>query len=453
MSPTVSSRVLIVDDSNTVRRVVERTLARAGYDVVIAVDGRQGIEHAQRYVPDLVLVDLTMPGVDGQEFCRMMRGIANLKDVPVVLMSARAERLDEQTMATTGAIDAIKKPFGPEALLAVTAHALTREPSGASTEVDLPAPDFVTEVVDPDAERLMAARALTERLAVAIGPALRGADMCEARDEDIAMAIRDGLEWEQLFSLVTRLTDLLPGATGEASFEGRLDHVSLGEILQMVQHQRQTGVLTVEYDERAVQICLSEGMVDIAIARASEPEFRLGRYLLEEGLIEREDLELLLKRRAGSRRLLGAQLVKLGYINADDVRRALVRQTSELTYEALRWQSGRYRFAKYARRPEAEDAKLGLPIASVLMEGLRRVDEWRLIEEQVENFAMVLRVDRGALEAADRDRMRADERRVLDAVDSERTVRDIIEHTAMSSFDVCKVLFQLMTSGLIKKAR
>ena len=128
----MSRRVLVVDDSTTVRRVVERTLAQAGFDVVLAADGREGLERASATVPDLVLVDFVMPHMNGFQLCQALRSIDNLAAVPIVLMSAKADRIGDGFLAQTGALDAISKPFSPEALLAVTTHALARAAAGSA---------------------------------------------------------------------------------------------------------------------------------------------------------------------------------------------------------------------------------------------------------------------------------------------------------------------------------
>jgi hypothetical protein len=249
---------------------------------------------------------------------------------------------------------------------------------------------------------------------------------------------------------------MVPGLRGEAALEGRIEHVPLGEVLQMLQHLRQTGVLEVRRghspgEERTISICMSQGSIDLALGRAQDQEFLLGRYLLEEDLMEAEDLErLLASRTPGPRTLLGTRLVKLGYLSREDLQRALVRQTSELAYEALRWKQGVYRFVRFATRPEATQARLGLPIGSILMEGLRRVDEWRLIEEQIRSWDAVLRPDRDAIAGVDLERFSREERLVLEAVDGERSVRGIVEKVGMGSFEVAKILFQLLTSRLIR---
>ncbi|HBQ15851.1 MAG TPA: hypothetical protein DEF51_33555 [Myxococcales bacterium] len=263
-------------------------------------------------------------------------------------------------------------------------------------------------------------------------------------------------KWEPsaLFERVAELAKLVPGRDGDVALHGLIEHVALGEILQVLTHTRQTGVLQIEKvpsaTGRSVALCLKDGAVQLALGRTGEQEFRLGRYLLKEGLIDREDLDRLLERRGDGRALLGTKLVKLGYISAEELRHVLVQQTSELLYDALRWPRGHYRFVRFARRPEAEDADLGLPLAAILMEGLRRVDEWRLIEEQIRDFDAVPRRDEEALRTVDIERLSADERLVLDAVDGTRSVRDIIALTRLGSFDASKILFTMLSSRLLR---
>src|SRR5690606_4160127 len=158
-----------------------------------------------------------------------------------------------------------------------------------------------------------------ERLSAAIAGAL---------DEATARAVTDALgvalEPAAIFALADELAAMVPGREGAVSFEGELEHVPLGEVLQLLTHQRQTGILEIEKHRsrsgRAVAVCMKEGRVDLALGRVEEQEFRLGRYLMREGLIEREDLERILEGRAqpGARRLLGAQLVKLGYVSSEE---------------------------------------------------------------------------------------------------------------------------------------
>jgi CheY-like chemotaxis protein len=456
----MSQRVLVVDDSPTVRRVVSRTLAQAGYTVTLAADGREALEHLAVETPALVLVDFVMPTMNGLRFVQALRQIRNLQNVPVVLMSAKADKIGEGFLAQTAALDAITKPFSPEALLAVTGNAIARGAAATASESGeaLPAPRVGSD--PPPGEQIeqppnevaeTAASSIAEQLTrfVAEGADANSAAALEAR---LARASSG-----ELFALARSIAALVPGSEGEGALEGRLEHVPLGDVLQVLTQQRQTGVVEIAKQPsrrgRTISVCLRDGSVQLALATEAEAEFQLGRYFVREGLVDREDLERIGRQRGHRRGLLGAHLLRLGYISPDDLQRALIQQTSELIYEALRWRRGRYRFVRFASRPEADEAHLGLPIASILMEGLRRVDEWRLIEEQIPSFDAVPRRDAEALRSVDVMRLSPDERGVLESVDGERTVREIVEQVRMSSFDAAKVVFQLVTSRLLRMPR
>ncbi len=432
------ARVLVVDAIESTRRLVRRHLEAAGHEANEAASTDEALELALRFVPQLVLAEAA--GIEIERLARTLRGTENLKDVPLVLVTALPSDRAAAMGATIGALDVLGKPFAPEALVAVVAHAL--EPKREPAE-------------DPFAEARAATDADRERRANDVwdelGRFLGALEPAVLRD-DVAWASRRPTP-----SAVLTLSEELGrhAAGGEVALRGRLEHVALGEVLQMLQHLAHTGVLHVEAEDtessgpRAVQICLRDGRVDLALARGVAPEFLLGRYLVAEGAVEPSDLERLVKR-GGADARLGQRMVKLGYIAREDLDRALARQTNELVYEALRWPRGRFAFFRYATRPEADEARLAMPVTAILMEGLRRVDEWRLIAEQVTSFDLVPEIDRRALGEEQRARMSAEERAVLDAIDGRRDVRTLVEVTRLGSFDVCKILYQLLSARLVR---
>lgn len=427
----MSGRVLVVDPSETVRRVVRRTLEEVGHTVEEAPDPSEGLALAQRFAPTLVLLDpdASEGALDAAGLCKALASISNLRDTPVLLLTAADSRA---ALERTGAGDALRKPFGRDALLTAVAHALTpKDDTGAfeaiGPEDTNPAADAIrTHLADWLAE-------LVPEAAAALGGAL------------------EALSPATLFAKVEELGRRLPDhpEEGELSFHGRLEHVGLGDVLQILQHQGQTGVLVVRsVDGKAISLCLTRGTVDLVLARGTPVDLRLGRYLIAEGLLDEDELAPLLARPGQG--LLGRRLMRLGSLSKEELDRALARQSSELVYEALRWPRGTFSFSRFAVRPEAEEAKLGLPMTSILMEGLRRVDEWRLIEEQIDSFDRVPVIDVDVVRETPRERMKADERTVLDAVDGRRTVRELIAHTHLGAFEVCKVLYQLLGSRLIR---
>jgi hypothetical protein len=118
----------------------------------------------------------------------------------------------------------------------------------------------------------------------------------------------------------------------------------------------------------------------------------------------------------------------------------------------LRWQAGRFEFKHGATSTLAERARLAMPVASVVMEGFRRVDEWRVIEARLGSFDQVLLPDPASVDSMGGEKALArSERAVLEAIDGERTVREVIIASHLSSFDACRILFQLIEARLVRR--
>ena len=132
--------VLVVDDDSDIRGLVRELLERAGHDVLDAPDGNEGLRLFYARQPDLVILDVSMPGLEGWDVLERMR---ELSDVPVVMLTARAEELDKVRGLRAGADDYITKPFGRQELLARVDAALRRTPSGGESQ-DTYADGFVS---------------------------------------------------------------------------------------------------------------------------------------------------------------------------------------------------------------------------------------------------------------------------------------------------------------------
>ncbi len=110
-------KILVVDDEESVRHVVTFTLERAGYEVDAAVNGDDCLDKVYSFHPDLVLLDLMMPMVDGWEVLQLLRSNPETENIPVVLLTAKGEIHDIMFALQQGAADYITKPFGKEELL------------------------------------------------------------------------------------------------------------------------------------------------------------------------------------------------------------------------------------------------------------------------------------------------------------------------------------------------
>ena len=126
--PAAAARVLIIEDDPTVAEVVGRYLQREGYAVGVESDGAAGLARALAEPPDLVVLDLMLPGLSGLEVCRRLREQA---PVPVIMLTARSGEVDRVTGLEIGADDYVAKPFSPRELTA-RVKAVLRRAAGAS---------------------------------------------------------------------------------------------------------------------------------------------------------------------------------------------------------------------------------------------------------------------------------------------------------------------------------
>ena len=124
------TRILVVEDDPTVAEVVARYLHREGYDVAVAPDGPTALAAAEQHPPDLVILDLMLPGIDGLEVCRRLRASGS---VPVLILTARDDEIDRVLGLELGADDYVTKPFSPRELVARVKAILRR--------AQAPAPD------------------------------------------------------------------------------------------------------------------------------------------------------------------------------------------------------------------------------------------------------------------------------------------------------------------------
>jgi two-component system, OmpR family, alkaline phosphatase synthesis response regulator PhoP len=112
------SRILVVDDEPDLVELVRHHLAREHYDVVTAADGETGLAEARRKLPDLVVLDLMLPGIDGLEVCRRLRSDPRTTHIPIVMLTAKGEESDAVIGLSQGADDYVRKPFGMKELVA-----------------------------------------------------------------------------------------------------------------------------------------------------------------------------------------------------------------------------------------------------------------------------------------------------------------------------------------------
>ncbi len=478
---TAAPRVLVIDDSPTILKVVQLVLSKAGFEVEVAESGEDGLQRARDKPPQLILLDFVMPKMNGYQVCRALAAEPELCGIPVVLMSAKGDQVGERFVKVMGIVDYITKPFSPEAITAVVQHTVSKYGESTGDGEDATRQLVVAQTSEADTAagmravlenkqaREQALDDLRESIIEAIAPPLaslmsllRAAGEEETTDIDdvensidaeaVAAAARKVLDDDVVQRLFVEAQPMFEEADMGPSLRGDLRVVPIAEVLQLLDAQQQSGILQVTRAEAKIEVYFREGRVDMALATNISNEYLLGRFMVENELISHEDLTGFIESRRPGSKLLGGQLVKLGYISESELKRALVQQTRELIYEVLRWSFGHFQFIRTRDLPAiAVDATLALEVEGILMEGYRRVDEWHLIEREINNFEMVFLRNEDAVAQMGRGRLTREELTVLELVNGKNTVKELIRESRMGSYEVSKMLYRLLSIKLVRK--
>jgi two-component system alkaline phosphatase synthesis response regulator PhoP len=128
------NKVLIVDDEPDILELLQYNLEKEGYEVETAANGKEAVEAAKKFVPQLILMDIMMPKMDGIEACRQIRQSSKLKEVFIIFLTSRSEEFSEIAAFESGANDFITKPIKPRALMSRVSAAFRREAGEQKSE-------------------------------------------------------------------------------------------------------------------------------------------------------------------------------------------------------------------------------------------------------------------------------------------------------------------------------
>ena len=456
------ARILVVDDSPSLQKVVTTILARQGYATTIARDGVEALEAVQDYEPfDLIVLDFVMPRMNGLQFCRALRALPTVGKTPVVLMSAKSDKVRERFVEQTGALDAIAKPFVPSALIAVVEGVLARAGRGegarpaSKTEpaLELDEDSFIEEEPRPSLLPRNVEQASLEEIVryaiTTIGPAVVAMQEPERGNVDaVARTMRHALVSGPTDALWLAIRDVASARSSEV-LSGDLAIVPLPEVIQVLHMQRQTGVLRASHEATTTTLFLHDGHLALAHTTSRMPEHQLGRQFVQAGELSRAEVEVEVQSARSRGLRLGDALVESGRVSAEARKIALTRQSAAIVYDLVRWPTGRFWFTREPLPQEALDAGLELGIAGLMLEGFRRVDEWRHMESTLAWDAVIAK-DELALAELDAQLSRND-RLVLAEVDGHRTIGQVDDACELGRVDAAQVVYQLLSSRGLRK--
>jgi hypothetical protein len=260
------------------------------------------------------------------------------------------------------------------------------------------------------------------------------------------------------------------------ALEGTIKDFGLPDIFQLIGLQRKTGLLTLTNEKESVTVTFENGMVVMADSSSKRLEDRLGNVLVKQGKLSKERLEEALQVQKQTLQRLGHVLATNSYITAKDLKDALQVQVSHIVFKVFRWRDGNYNFAPTDTVDYDRENFNPMSADFILMEGIRMVDEWPIIEKKIPSMDIVFRsavdpslIEVGAPRADDapgvapgakrtpacsstKIRLSPEEERLYRRVDGTRSVQAIIDASGAPEFEVCRTLFDLLNRNIIAKA-
>ncbi len=253
------------------------------------------------------------------------------------------------------------------------------------------------------------------------------------------------------------------------ALEGTIKDFGLPDIFQLIGLQRKTGHLTLSSDKESVTVTFENGMVVMADSSSKRLEDRLGNVLVKQGKLGKERLEEALETQKQTLQRLGHILSTNSFITGKDLRDALQVQVSQIVFKVFRWRDGHYNFAPADSVDYDRENFTPMSADFILMEGIRMVDEWPIIEKKIASMDMVFRpvVDAAMIDvgsggdeggpneskrgagASNKIRLTVEEERIYRKVDGARTVQAIIDASGSGEFEVCRTLLDLLNRNIV----
>ena len=253
------------------------------------------------------------------------------------------------------------------------------------------------------------------------------------------------------------------------ALEGTIKDFGLPDIFQLIGLQRKTGLLTLKHEQDQVTVFFENGMVVNADSASKRLEDRLGNVLVKQGKLSKDRLEEALATQKQTLQRLGHVLITQSYITQKDLKDAIGVQVSQIVFKVFRWRDGEYHFAPSETVDYDRENFSPMSADFILMEGIRMVDEWPIIEKKIPSMDIVFKpaVDpnsievgggaeeegserkRSAASSSNKIRLTPEEERIFRKVDGTQTVQTIIDSVGLSEFDTCRMLFDLLNRNLI----
>lgn len=423
---TNKTTILVVDDSPTVRRLVELVLSQHGYDVISAEDGEQGLEMAREHVPSAILVDFVMPRMNGHMLCTALREDKNLKDIPIILISSKSEVVGHAFEESFGIVHYFTKPFEPEDLVSKIAEVLLPVSEQDSNDASVESSASLGGSID-DVEQFL--DSINDRFDKVVRKYFQK-DFPVLMKNVMADTLRES-------GLVKHQTLIM---------SGDLTRMSLPEALCFCAATRQSGRLSIFSDDTFAEIFIESGTFVFATASQKGKHKFLTDLICQDNRFEcdTQSLQKVVEDARNNNIPVGRALVEQGVISDEDLMYYLQQHAQDALNTALSTHTGNFFLEKDDLPFNLEDIQFRIPMYKMLLNGIRGQ---RLLPTFLDDNLIVTRSSQCA-EAAQDGLLEENEQTIMLLLDGTRSL-GVMCHESLLEDDVvrniCQVLYQ---SGL-----
>lgn len=460
-------RILSIEDSLTIRKMVEVILREAGHEVLLADRGTTGLELARTAKPDLILLDFVLPDLPSTEICRQLLADPATADIPILLISTNGAAIRQLYAESRNVRDYLTKPFQAKVLKSVIEHLLAKRVASSSGNAGLtlaaaisePAPQPAVAV----AREVSAANETRANVSGTHTQALRA--LLSGRFRSIAKMIPDlerrrgPLPAETYFLPFFLRNDLLveiaaatvqPAAPAQPLISGTNDWVGLDAALLHLGRTAATGVFTLQLEGEVVTVSLSQGRV-VMVGSTNPRAYCAGAaYNFRAVPTTAVANAVSAQQRDGTPFFI--TLCRLGLMPDLGVLEALLRDQGVCAvHRALVAASTRYSFVPGGTLPEAaRQFPFSLEMRQFVLSVLRLVDDWLEIESATGSVETVYAVVPDLAEQSAQLELSAAERAVLGLIDGQRTLQGIATAAGQELFCTCAATYRLLRLGLLR---
>lgn len=449
-------RILAIDDSLTIRKMVEIILRGAGHEVLLAENGATGLDLARNAKPDLILLDFVLPDLPSTEICRQLLAAPGTAAIPILLISTNGGAIRQLYADSRNVRDYLTKPFQAKVLQSVIDHLLAKKTPAAE---DASGAVLASAAAEPAAATTPAPAAAADRT-----PALR--TLLNTRFRSIAKMIPDlerrrgPLPAETFFLPFFLRNELLAEIAAAAArpaeapqpptIAGTHGWVGIDATLLHLGRTSATGVLTLQLEGETVAVSVSQGRV-VMVGSNNPRTYCTGAAYNFRGLPPPAvSAAVAAQQREGVPFFV--TLCRQGVLS-DTValERLLVAQGVRAVHRAFLQPTTRYTFVAGDALPEyARQFPFGMPMADFVLSVLRLIDDWLEIEAAAGSVDTVYAVLPDHAEQIAALSLTPEESAVLQQFDGQRSLQAVTAATGQELFATCAAAYRLLRLGFLR---